>query len=157
MPDTGSLQRPRWRMPWRSPPGLSIPSGLCVWPRRTERTTHRVRFLFRWREVVKIELPLDQINQRAWTSRDAFREFTREKAWTDAGEQAAFELISRECRGQPLLDIGIGAGRTIPLMMRISSDYIGIDYTASLLELSASQAPASRFRWVLVCRNASLL
>jgi hypothetical protein len=116
---------------------------------------------------VKIELPLDQINQRAWTSRDAFREFTREKAWTDAGEQAAFELISRECRGQPLLDIGIGAGRTIPLMMRISSDYIGIDYTASLLEqsracfpgvdLSASQAPASRFRWVLVCRNASLL
>jgi hypothetical protein len=45
-------------------------------------------------------------------------------------------LISRECHSQPLLDIGIGARRTIPVMMHISSDYIGIDYTASLLEQS---------------------
>lgn len=95
---------------------------------------------------MNIQLPLDQINQRAWTSRDAFREFTREKTWTDAGEQAAFELISRECRGQPLLDIGIGAGRTIPLMMHISSDYTGIDYTASLLEQSRARFPGVDLR-----------
>lgn len=85
---------------------------------------------------MNIQLSLDQINQRAWTTRDAFREFTMEKTWTDRGEEAAFEWITDECRGQPLLDIGIGAGRTIPLMMHISSDYTGIDYTASLLEQS---------------------
>ncbi|MDR3097068.1 MAG: class I SAM-dependent methyltransferase [Paraburkholderia sp.] len=93
-----------------------------------------------------MQLPLDQINQRAWTTRDAFREFTREKVWTDAGEEAAFARIVHACRGQPLLDIGIGAGRTVPLMMRISSDYTGIDYTASLLEQSRKRFPGVDLR-----------
>lgn len=89
-----------------------------------------------------IQLTLDQINQRAWNSRDASREFLRSKSWIDPGEQAAFEQIVEECRDQPLLDIGIGAGRTIPLMMQISSDYTGIDYTAKLLEHARTRYPA---------------
>ncbi|QBQ98396.1 class I SAM-dependent methyltransferase [Paraburkholderia pallida] len=88
-----------------------------------------------------MQLPLDRLNRRAWAERDACREFTREAAWTDAGEQAAFARIARECRGQPLLDIGMGAGRTVPLMMQMSSDYTGIDSTSSLLELSHKRFP----------------
>lgn len=93
-----------------------------------------------------MHLPLDQINQRAWTTRDAFREFTLDKAWTDAGEEAAFARVAHECRGQPLLDIGIGAGRTVPLMMHMSSDYTGIDYTAVLLEQSRARFPGVDLR-----------
>lgn len=93
---------------------------------------------------MSIHLPLDRINRRAWNSRDALREFTRSKTWTDPGEQAAFARVAAECRDQPLLDIGIGAGRTIPLMMQISSDYTGIDYTAKLLEQSRVRFPDAR-------------
>jgi len=88
-----------------------------------------------------IQLTLDQINQRAWNSRDASREFLRSKSWIDPGEKAAFDQIAEECRGEPLLDIGIGAGRTIPLMMQISSNYTGIDYTAKLLEHARTRYP----------------
>jgi SAM-dependent methyltransferase len=84
--------------------------------------------------LMKLQLTLDQINQRTWNSRDASREFLRAESWIDPGEKAAFGQIANECRNQPLLDIGIGAGRTIPLMTRISTDYTGIDYTAKLLD-----------------------
>lgn len=92
------------------------------------------------------ELRLDEINQRAWTTRDALREFTREKKWTDPGEASAFAWVERECRGQPLLDIGVGAGRTIPMMMQISCLYTGIDYTASLLDQSRKYFPGVDLR-----------
>jgi SAM-dependent methyltransferase len=87
------------------------------------------------------QLALDQINQRAWNSRDASREFLRSESWIDPGEKAAFEQIADECRDQPLLDIGIGAGRTIPLMMQLSSNYTGIDYTAKLLDHARTRYP----------------
>jgi SAM-dependent methyltransferase len=93
-----------------------------------------------------MELRLDEINQRAWTTRDAFREFTREKKWTDPGEASAFAWVTDECRGQPLLDIGVGAGRTIPMMMQISFTYTGIDYTASLLDQSRKFFPGLDLR-----------
>ncbi|TDN70528.1 class I SAM-dependent methyltransferase [Paraburkholderia sp. BL10I2N1] len=95
---------------------------------------------------MNIQLPLDQINQRTWNSRDALREFTTEKMWTDPGEASAFDWVTDECRGQPLLDIGIGAGRTIPLMMHISSDYTGIDYTEVLVEKARGRFPGLDLR-----------
>lgn len=90
---------------------------------------------------MSLQVTLDRINQRTWTSRDAKREFTTEKTWSDDGEAAAFDWFADECRAQPLLDIGIGAGRTIPLMRDISTDYVGVDYTQVLLDLSRTRYP----------------
>jgi SAM-dependent methyltransferase len=96
--------------------------------------------------LMKLQLTLDQINQRTWNSRDASREFQRAESWIDPGEKAAFGEIAEECRDQPLLDIGIGAGRTIPLMKRLSGDYIGIDYTAKLLDHARARYPGTDVR-----------
>lgn len=93
-----------------------------------------------------MQVPLDLLKPRAWTTRDACCEFTRENAWTDAGEAAAFARIARECRGQPLLDIGMGAGRTVPRMMQMSSDYTGIDCAISRLEQSRKRFPGVNLR-----------
>lgn len=95
---------------------------------------------------MNIELPLDQINQRAWNSHDAMREFTMGKTFTDLGEEVAFDWVYAECAGEPILDVGIGAGRTIPLMMRISQRYTGIDYTAKLLEQARTRFPGVDLR-----------
>ncbi len=72
---------------------------------------------------------LDRVNQNAWNSGDAKRRFINASGWTDPGEQAAVEWVQRECRDQPILDIGVGAGRTVPLLRAVSHDYIGVDYT----------------------------
>ncbi|MBN3758309.1 class I SAM-dependent methyltransferase [Paraburkholderia sp. Tr-20389] len=95
---------------------------------------------------MNLPITLDQVNQRTWNSRDATREFTMEKTWSDPGEAAAFSWVADECRDQPLLDIGIGAGRTIPLMHQISHDYVGIDYTKKLLDMSRARYPGVDLR-----------
>ncbi|CAB3731797.1 hypothetical protein LMG24238_05814 [Paraburkholderia sediminicola] len=84
---------------------------------------------------------LDRINRTAWNSPDATREFTIEKTFSDKGEQAALDWLRPRCAGLPLLDIGIGTGRTIPLMTSLSSDYTGVDYTPKLLEMAKSRYP----------------
>ena len=84
---------------------------------------------------------LDRINRSAWNSQDAMREFTTEKTFSDPGERAAFDWIGPRCTGQPLLDIGIGTGRTIPLMIAISNDYTGVDYTLKLLDVAKARYP----------------
>ncbi|MEM5385662.1 class I SAM-dependent methyltransferase [Paraburkholderia phymatum] len=101
-------------------------------------------------------LPMDRINQQAWNSRDAWREFNTEKTWSDLGEEAAFAWLATECAGQPLLDIGIGAGRTVPLMREISTNYVGIDYTAKLLEQSQRRFPGVDLR-LMDARNMAAL
>jgi SAM-dependent methyltransferase len=82
----------------------------------------------------------------AWNSSDAEREFTLDKSWSDPGEAAAFAWLASRCAGEPLLDIGVGAGRTIPLMTDISNDYTGVDYTVKLLELAKSRFPGRDLR-----------
>jgi SAM-dependent methyltransferase len=77
---------------------------------------------------------LDRIYQRAWTSHIASRELSIEKTWVDLGLTAAFDWVAGECAGEPLLEIGVGAGLTIPLMTQISCDYTGIEYSPRLLE-----------------------
>ncbi|HYS65984.1 MAG TPA: class I SAM-dependent methyltransferase [Paraburkholderia sp.] len=89
---------------------------------------------------------LDRINRVAWNSSDAARVFTLDKTFSDPGERAAFEWLAPRCAGEPLLDIGIGTGRTIPLMTAISTDYTGIDYTPKLLEMAKSAYPERDLR-----------
>ncbi|WP_027798924.1 class I SAM-dependent methyltransferase [Paraburkholderia dilworthii] len=89
---------------------------------------------------------LDRINRVAWNSRDAERVLTADKIFSDAGEKAAFEWLAPRCAAAPLLDIGIGTGRTIAPMLAISNDYTGVDYTPKLLEMAKSRYPGCDLR-----------
>lgn len=104
------------------------------------------RALIPMENAVNMQTELDRINRLAWNSTDATREFTLDKSYSDPGEQAAFEWLAQRCAGEPLLDIGVGAGRTIPLMTDISDDYTGVDYTPKLLELARSRHPTRDLR-----------
>ena len=86
---------------------------------------------------------LDRVNRKAWRSADAIKRFVGQ-GWTDPGERAAFDFVAAEARDGPILDIGVGAGRTIPLLGAISADYIGIDYTQKLVDICRAQHPAKR-------------
>ncbi|MGF6777651.1 class I SAM-dependent methyltransferase [Paraburkholderia sp. GAS334] len=91
---------------------------------------------------------LDHVNQSAWNSRDAKREFTHNPGWSDPGERAAVEWVASRTRGQPILDIGVGAGRTVPLLTALSKDYTAVDYTQKLIDLCKERYPEIDLRWM---------
>jgi ubiquinone/menaquinone biosynthesis C-methylase UbiE len=87
---------------------------------------------------------LDTINRSTWRLPRTVRVYEHLEGWTDPGERAAFEHVAAEMRGRPILDIGVGAGRTTPLLRAISLDYVGIDYTAEKVEACRARHPDAR-------------
>jgi SAM-dependent methyltransferase len=61
--------------------------------------------------------------------------------YTDPGERAALERVAVEARDRPILDLGVGAGRTIPLLRAISHDYLAVDYTPALVTVCRARHP----------------
>jgi len=86
----------------------------------------------------------DQINRKAWRSGGAQRLFGELSGYTDPGEAGALAFIADEVRGQPLLDVGVGGGRTVPLLRRLSADYTAVDYTAELVDICRHNHPGAR-------------
>jgi ubiquinone/menaquinone biosynthesis C-methylase UbiE len=87
---------------------------------------------------------MDQINRAAWQTRASVRTFTRLEGFTDRGEQAALAAIASEVREQPILDLGVGAGRTVPLLRSLSDDYTALDYTPELVIACRRKHPDAR-------------
>jgi ubiquinone/menaquinone biosynthesis C-methylase UbiE len=60
-------------------------------------------------------------------------------------ERAAVDSIANAIRDQPLLDIGVGGGRTTAALLDISRDYLGVDYSADMIAASRRRFPGVRF------------
>jgi SAM-dependent methyltransferase len=88
-------------------------------------------------------ISIETTNRRAWASQDAVDRYCSE-GWTDPGERAAVGRLAGEMAGKRILDIGVGEGRTIPMLTAISEDYLGVDYTARLLEGCRARHPGRR-------------
>lgn len=90
---------------------------------------------------------VDTINQGTMGSAEAISIYTN---WTrlKKAEESAFSLIAEEMNGQAVLDIGIGAGRTVATMLDISSDYVGVDYSEGMVEACKKRYPGVDFRHV---------
>ena len=84
---------------------------------------------------------LDRINRDAYQRRGALRQFGAASGWLEAGEHAAIGLVRHAVGGRPILDIGVGGGRTAPLMREISDDYCGIDYAPAMVALARRRFP----------------
>ncbi len=90
---------------------------------------------------------LDRVNQRAWSSEPLTREFQamgsldHVNGWTDPGEQAALSHVASAVRGRPILDVGVGGGRTTTLLRLLSDDYIAIDYTPEMVAACRQNHP----------------
>jgi ubiquinone/menaquinone biosynthesis C-methylase UbiE len=87
---------------------------------------------------------MDLINRRAWSAPSTVESFRHREGWTDPGERAAFECVRADATDQPILDLGVGAGRTVPLLRPISGDYVGLDYTPELVDACRQNHPGVR-------------
>lgn len=90
---------------------------------------------------------VDIINQR--TMRSAVFEYSSIVGeGLNAQERAALASVIEEIRGKRILDIGIGAGRTVRALRAISADYVGVDYVQEMVDHCRSQFPGARFERV---------
>ena len=90
---------------------------------------------------------MDRINRYTWGLKENVQWFTDLESWTDPGEKAATEAVADECRHLPILDIGVGAGRTVPLLRAISNDYTAVDFTPEMLEACKRRFPDVRVQF----------
>jgi SAM-dependent methyltransferase len=84
------------------------------------------------------------LNQATWTKRSALEDLDRVGPYTDAGERAALEHIREVVRGSPILELGVGTGRTVPLMRPLTHDYRALDISPAMVETTRSRYPGLR-------------
>lgn len=90
---------------------------------------------------------VDIINQR--TMRSAVLEYSSiVEEDLNVQERAALGSVVEAIRGKRILDIGIGAGRTVRGLRAISADYVGVDYVQEMVEHCRSHFPDVRFERV---------
>ena len=88
----------------------------------------------------------DTLNRSAWSLNESHDWLQSLQGFTDAGEVAAYSRLASRVRGQPLLELGVGAGRAIPLLRNLSTDYVGIDYLAAMVESTRRRYPDADVR-----------
>lgn len=88
-----------------------------------------------------MRLDLDRVNRRVYASRGALRQYANAAGWLDAGEQAAVARAAQGLDGGRVLDIGVGGGRTAPLLLELGGPYVGVDYTPDLVAVARRRFP----------------
>lgn len=86
----------------------------------------------------------DRRNQASWTTTAARDELDGNELYTDPGEGAAIELVRDRVRNTPILDLGVGLGRTIPILKPIASEYLAIDYMPLMVKTCHERFPDAR-------------
>jgi SAM-dependent methyltransferase len=81
----------------------------------------------------------DDLNRRTWTKPSSVRWLS--KAGFIPGEEPALELAAKRLAGRPILELGVGAGRTIPFTRPLTSEYRALDYLPNMVEKCRAEHP----------------
>lgn len=88
---------------------------------------------------------IDRLNRRAMASAGAVRQYAQAHV-LEPSEEAALAYVADEVRDRPILDLGIGGGRTVAPLRALSRDYVGIDYAPAMIEASRRAHPDADLR-----------
>ncbi len=66
------------------------------------------------------------------------------ETFIDPVERLFYDSIAEEAAGKPILDIGVGGGRTVPHLTAISADYTAIDYSPEMVAAFSQRFPGLR-------------
>ena len=87
---------------------------------------------------------ISKTNLAAYRARTVITDY-KNSTHLQPAENTIFTLLQSEFQGKTLLDIGVGSGRTTPHMLRISDQYLGIDYSPEMIEACRERFPSVRF------------
>ena len=85
---------------------------------------------------------IDAINQRIMST------VVADYSWRDDfhdSERAALETIVEAVKGSRILDLGVGAGRTVKGLRELSRHYVGVDYVQEMVDHCRKRFPGVRF------------
>lgn len=89
---------------------------------------------------------VDYSNAETYSADMFIEDYDAFKGWNDKGEMRVLLSIASEVRGKPVLDIGVGTGRTTPLLRLLTDDYVGIDYVPIMIEQARAALPGNDLR-----------
>jgi ubiquinone/menaquinone biosynthesis C-methylase UbiE len=75
---------------------------------------------------------IDAINHKAMLTPATISDYAGQDG-LNPPERVLLARVSAEMKGQPILDIGVGGGRTTRHLLSISTDYTGIDYSDGMI------------------------
>jgi SAM-dependent methyltransferase len=67
--------------------------------------------------------------------------YRRNKNWLDAAERLLVNMIADEVRGEPILDLGVGAGRTAWILRILSANYVAVDISPEMVKTCREEYP----------------
>jgi SAM-dependent methyltransferase len=85
----------------------------------------------------------DDLNRRTWTKASSVEWLARKPGFID-GEEAPFKLVRERLAGRPILELGVGAGRTIPFTAPLTAEYRALDYLPNMVERCRADHPGVR-------------
>jgi ubiquinone/menaquinone biosynthesis C-methylase UbiE len=88
----------------------------------------------------------DEVNRGVWSKTTATDWLARGQGFTDEGERHAYFTVMDQVRNAPILDIGVGPGRTIPMLRALTDRYVAIDYLPEMVELARQRYPQTDIR-----------
>ena len=84
----------------------------------------------------------DDLNRTTWSKPSSQRFLDDARVFP--GEQVALEIVKEHLLGRPILNLGVGTGRTIPLLLPLTSEYRGLDYLPKMVDVCRRKFPNVR-------------
>jgi len=84
---------------------------------------------------------VDTRNRASWALPSIASWFGVSTGWSDEGEPIALAAVGPHVHDQPLLDVGVGGGRTTPFLKLMSADYVAVDYTPEMVDAFRARHP----------------
>ncbi len=85
------------------------------------------------------------VNDDAWTQPWIAAQYAGDDG-LQPPEAAALALVEDAVRGQPILDLGVGLGRTTGPLRALGGAYVGIDVSAEMVAACRARHPAADIR-----------
>jgi SAM-dependent methyltransferase len=83
-------------------------------------------------------------NKQTW-GQNCFAKQYSKSIGLNAPEKTIIDILRDKLKGRKLLDIGVGAGRTTPHLLEVSSNYKGVDYSPAMIEAARRRYPGIQF------------
>ncbi len=85
----------------------------------------------------------DARNQRTWSKSSSLKWLSQRPGFVP-GEREAFEFLKPQLRGLPILERGVGTGRTISFTSPLATEYRAIDYLPAMVDACRANYPGIR-------------
>ena len=88
----------------------------------------------------------DSINQTTFSDAGSFNWLSSLEGFIDDGERVVYLALADEIRDQAILDLGVGTGRTVPLLTALSTNYVAIDYLPIMVSAARRKFPGTNIQ-----------